>query len=147
MEFTLTTPTVLFPAVTVMLLVYTNRFISISNLIRDLKKQYDSEPSESIILQIQSLRRRVLLMRNMQWLAVLTLFLSVISIFCIFESRPELAKKIFVVGMASLIASLFLSLREIHLSINAIDIEMKSIEHKLADKKKNLLRKIEEFER
>lgn len=147
MEFTLTTPTVLFPAVTVMLLVYTNRFISISNLIRDLKKQYDSEPSESIILQIQSLRRRVLLMRNMQWLAVLTLFLSVISIFCIFESRPELAKKIFVVGMVSLIASLFLSLREIHLSINAIDIEMKSIEHKLADKKKSLLRKIEEFER
>ena len=146
MEITLTTPTVLFPAITVMLLVYTNRFISISNLIRDLKKQYDTEPSDNILLQIDSLRRRVILMRNMQWLAVLTLFLSVISIFCIFENRPELAKNILVIGMVSLIASLFLSLREIHLSIYAIDLEMKSIEHKLDMKKKSLLRKIEEFE-
>ena len=146
MEFTITTPTILFPAVTVMLLVYTNRFISISNLIRDLKKQYDTEPSENIILQLNSLRRRVILMRNMQWLAVLTLFLSVISIFFIFENRQFEAKYIFIVGMISLIASLFLSLREIHLSIQALDIEMKSVEHKLVGKKKSLLRKIEEFE-
>ena len=145
MEFTITTPTILFPAVTVMLLVYTNRFNSISILIRDLKKQYDTEPSDSIILQLDSLRRRVILMRNMQWLAVLTLFLSVVCIFCMFEGKPEAAKTIFVIGMVSLIASLFLSLREIHLSVNALDIEMKSVEHKLDDKKKNLLRKIEEF--
>ncbi len=146
MEFTITTPTILFPAVTVMLLVYTNRFNSISILIRDLKKQYDTEPSESIILQFDSLRRRVRLMRNMQWLAVLTLFLSVICIFCIFEGRQDTAKTIFVIAMISLMSSLFLSLREIHLSVNALDIEMKDIEHKLANKKKSLLRKIEEFQ-
>lgn len=145
MEFTITTPTILFPAITVMLLVYTNRFIAISNLIRDLKKQYDTDPSESILLQLKSLRRRVLLMRNMQWLAVLTLFLSVLCIFCMFENRPDAAKYMFIIGMISLIASLFLSLREIHLSIYALDIEMKDLEDKLTTNKKSLLRKIEEF--
>jgi hypothetical protein len=145
MEFTITTPSVIFPAVTLLLLAYTNRFIAISNLIRNLKEKYEENASEHIILQIRNLRRRVILIRNMQFLGVSSLFLCVVSIFFIFENKPEMAKIIFGASIFMLIMSLALSLREIHLSIVALNLEMKDIEEHLKEKK-NILRKIEEFD-
>jgi hypothetical protein len=145
LDFTLTTPAVIFPAVSLLLIAYTNRFNSISGRIRDLKRQYLDSEDDTIITQMKSLRRRLLIIRNMQWLAVFSLFLSVLSMLMMFENRPNTAKQFFVVGMFTLLASLFLSLREIHLSIHALNIEMQDIEHKLVEKK-NFLRKIEEFE-
>ncbi len=144
-DFTLTTPAVIFPAVSLLLLAYTNRFNSISSRIRDLKKQYLDSEEDGIIIQIKSLRRRLLIIRNMQWLAVFALFLSVLAMLMMFENKPNTAKQFFVAGMFSLLGSLFLSLREIHLSIHALNVEMQDLEHKLVEKK-NFLRKIEEFE-
>ncbi len=145
LDFTLTTPAVIFPAVSLLLIAYTNRFNSISGRIRDLKRLYLEAEDDTIITQMKSLRRRLLIIRNMQWLAVFSLFLSVLAMLMMFENRPDTAKQFFVVGMFTLLASLFLSLREIHLSIHALNIEMQDIEHKLVEKK-NFLRKIEEFE-
>ena len=88
MELSLTTPAVLFPAISLLLLAYTNRFLAISTLIRNLKKRFDEEGTEHIIGQIRNLRRRIFLIRNMQWLGVFALFLCVISMFLIFENQP-----------------------------------------------------------
>lgn len=145
MEFSITTPTVLFPAISLLLLAYTNRFIAISNLIRSLKEKYQENAEEHIILQIRNLRRRVILTRNMQFMGVLSLFMCVVSMFFIFENRPMAARNTFGAGMILLIASLILSLREIHLSIVALNLEMKDIEEHLKEKK-TLLRKIEELD-
>ena len=145
MEFTLTTPAVLFPAISLLLLAYTNRFLSTSTLIRSLKDKFRESGEEHIIGQIRNLRRRVFLIRNMQFLAVFSLLLCVISMFFIFENRPNIARNIFGVGMGALIFSLIISLREIHLSVVALNLEMKDIEEHLKEKK-NILRKLEEFD-
>jgi uncharacterized membrane protein len=145
MDFSLTTPTVLFPAISLLLLAYTNRFIAISNLIRSLKEKFVENAEGHLILQIRNLRRRVILIRNMQFLGVLSLFMCVLSVFFIFENRPESARNTFAAGLVFLIASLILSLREIHLSIVALNLEMKDIEELLSEKK-NFLRKIEELD-
>ena len=145
MEFTLTTPAVLFPAISLLLLAYTNRFLAISTLIRNLKKRFDEEGTEHIIGQIRNLRRRIFLIRNMQWLGVFALFLCVISMFLIFENRPIIARNIFLVSMVSLILSLAISLREIHLSIVALKLELQDIEEHLKGKQ-NILRKLEEMD-
>ncbi len=145
MEFTLTTPAVLFPAISLLLLAYTNRFLAISTLIRNLKKRFDEEGTEHIIGQIRNLRRRIFLIRNMQWLGVFALFLCVISMFLIFENRPVIARNIFLVSMLSLILSLAISLREIHLSIVALKLELQDIEEHLKGKQ-NILRKLEEMD-
>lgn len=145
MEFSLTTPAVLFPAVSLILLAYTNRFLAISTLIRSLKEKYTEKGDEHIIGQIKNLRRRIYLIRNMQFLGVFSLFLCVLSMYFIFESRPETARNMFGVGIISLILSLVLSLREIHLSIVALNLEMKDIEEHLKEKK-NFLRKIGELD-
>ncbi len=144
MEFTLTTPAVLFPAISLLLLAYTNRFLAISTLIRNLKKKYDEDGEAHVLGQIRNLRRRIFLIRNMQGLGVFALFLCVLSMFFIFESRPITARYIFGFGLISLILSLVLSLREIHLSVVALNLELRDIESEL-EEKKNLIRKIEEL--
>lgn len=145
MEFTITTPAVLFPAVSLLMLAYTNRFLAISTLIRNLKKNFDESGEAKIILQIRNLRRRVFLIRNMQWFGVFALFLCVLSMFFIFENRVQVAKIIFGVSIVSLMLSLILSLREIHLSVVALNLEMKDIEEHLHEKR-NILRRIEEMD-
>ena len=114
-------------------------------MIRNLKKRFDEEGTEHLIGQIRNLRRRIFLIRNMQWLGVFALFLCVISMFLIFENRPIIARNIFLVSMLSLILSLAISLREIHLSIVALKLELQDIEEHLKGKQ-NLLRKLEEMD-
>jgi Protein of unknown function (DUF2721) len=145
MEFSLTTPAVLFPAISLLLLAYTNRFLAISTLIRSLKEKFSESGEEHIIGQIRNLRRRVFLIRNMQFLGVSSLLLCVISMYFIFENRAMTAKNIFGIGLVSLIASLIISLREIHLSVVALNLEMKDIEELLKEKK-NIFRKLEDFD-
>jgi Protein of unknown function (DUF2721) len=145
MEFSLTTPAVLFPAISLLLLAYTSRFLAISSLIRELKDKFTEKGETHIIGQIRNLRRRIFLIRNMQFLAVTSLLLCVISMFFIYENRPESAKNIFGVGLLCLIGSLVISLREIHLSIVALNLEMKDIEEHLKEKK-TIFRKLEEFD-
>ena len=144
-EFTISTPAVLFPAISLLIFAYMNRFAAITTLIRTLKDKYMENEDENILAQLRSLRRRMIIIRNTQWMAAFSLFLSILSIYFIFENKPETAKNFFLAGMASLIASLFLSLREIHLSIVTINLELDDMKHHWKEKK-NLLRKIEEFE-
>ncbi len=144
-EFTITTPAVLFPAISLLILAYMNKFLAITTLIRKLKDKYIQEDDENLLPQIRNLRRRMIIIRNMQWLAVFALFLCILSIYFIFENQHVTAKNLFVAGMISLLSSLFLSLREIHLSVVAIGLELKDMTHHLKEKK-SLLRKIEELE-
>ena len=144
-EFSLTTPAVLFPAISLLMLAYTNRFLAVSNLIRSLKDKYVEDGAEKHILQIRNLRRRVLLIRNMQMMGAISLFLCILSMFFIFENNVSTAKYIFSGGMIALILSITLSLREIHLSVIALNLEMKDIEEQLKEKK-TLLSKIQEFD-
>jgi uncharacterized membrane protein YozB (DUF420 family) len=144
-EFSITTPAVLFPAISLLILAYMNRFVAITTLIRALKDKYIEEADENILAQLRNLRRRMIIIRNMQWLAAFALFLCILSMYFVFENQPITAKNFFLAGLISLIASLFLSLREIHLSIVAVNLELQDMQHHLKEKK-NFLRKIEELE-
>jgi Protein of unknown function (DUF2721) len=144
-EFSITTPAVLFPAISLLILAYMNRFVAITALIRTLKDKFIESEDENVLAQLRNLRRRMIIIRNMQWLAAFALFLCILSMYFVFENRPVTAKNFFLAGLISLIASLFLSLREIHLSIVAVNLELKDMEHHLKEKK-NFLRKIEELE-
>ena len=58
-ELTLTTPALLFSAVSLILLAYTNRFLSYAQLVRTLKEQHLQHPSKVTRAQIDNLRRRL----------------------------------------------------------------------------------------
>lgn len=127
-ELTLTTPTLLFSAVSLILLAYTNRFLSYAQLVRTLKEQYIQQHSDITAAQINNLRKRLYLTRSMQVLGISSLFFCVISMFLIYIDFYELSVYVFGLALLLLIASLGVSIWEIHISVKALEIHLEDME-------------------
>ena len=128
MEIDLTTPALLFPAISLLLLAYTNRFLALAALIRELHARYKANPDQVIKGQIDNLRYRVILIKDMQAFGVLSLLLCVVCMFVLFAGLALLGKVIFGASLILLIVSLTLSVREIQVSINALNLHLLDLE-------------------
>lgn len=127
-ELNLSTPALLFSAVSLILLAYTNRFLSYAQLVRTLKEQYVQKHSEVTAAQIDNLRRRLYLTRSMQVLGISSLFLCVITMFLIYIGFHTTAVYVFGIALLLLIASLGISIWEIHISVKALEIHLNDME-------------------
>lgn len=125
MDFNLQTPTLLFSAISLLMLAYTNRFLVIAGLIRDLHKQYLLEPSDILKGQLINLKRRMNIIRNMQIFGGFSFFFSVLSLLLIFTLADTLAKVMFAFSLLTLLISLFLLIVELQISVNALNIQLK----------------------
>jgi len=128
MEINLTTPALLFPAISLLLLAYTNRFLTLATLVRNLHGKFKENPDQRIWGQIKNLRLRVKLIRNMQVFGVLSLLLCVVCMFVIFAGNLQLAEFIFGVSLILLILSLAVSAWEIQISVKALNIQLSDLE-------------------
>jgi hypothetical protein len=128
MELTLTTPALLFPAISLLLLAYTSRFLTLANLIRELHRSYKANPEDIIIAQITNLRYRVDLIRNMQIFGVLSFFGCTLAMFFLFAGQEEVGKYTFGASLLLLMVSLVLSLREVQVSVDALKYRLSDLE-------------------
>jgi hypothetical protein len=128
LEINLTTPALLFPAVSLLLLAYTNRFLALAALIRNLYASYREKPDPLILQQIDNLRKRVYLIRNMQAFGVSSILLCVLCMFVLFAGGNTAGKYIFGSSLILLIASLALSFWEIQISVKALEYNLKCLE-------------------
>jgi hypothetical protein len=128
MELTLTTPALLFPAISLLLLAYTNRFLSLAALMRDLYARYKAQPDPQIKRQLANLRYRIVIIRNMQAFGVGSFFFCVLCMFVLFAGHPTLGKWIFGTSLILLLISLGLSLREIQVSIDALTLQLADLD-------------------
>lgn len=129
-ELTLITPTFLFSAVSLILLAYTNRFLSYAQLVRALSLQYSEQPSSVTAAQIANLSKRLYLTRSMQVLGIGSLFLCVLTMFFIYIGLQTSAAIIFAIALLMLIASLGVSVWEIMISVRALEIYLKNMDIK-----------------
>ncbi len=129
-EITLTTPALFFPAVSLLLVAYTNRFVALSKRIRSLNSIYQEMADEVVAEQIAILRRRVFLIRNMQLCGIAALFCCVLCITFLFLGVLLVGKIIFGVSMALMLASLGLAFHEIFISEHALNLELRMMEKK-----------------
>lgn len=136
MEFTINTPALLFPAMSLLLLAYTNRFNVIAGRIRSLRDQWETEHDDKILFQLHNLRRRVKLIRLMQMLGVLSMFGCVLSMMLLYYVHIEYSQVVFVISLILMLISLYLSIREIHLSVVSLDIVLSDLEKELNEKQK-----------
>lgn len=128
MDINVTTPALLFPAISLLLLAYTNRFLTIATLIRSLHKNYKENPENTLLGQIENLRKRVYLIKHMQGVGVASLFLCVLCMLLLFAGQIELGKYVFGFSIILLMVSLFISLREIAISVDALELHLSDIE-------------------
>jgi hypothetical protein len=130
MEFTLTTPALLFSAISLLLLAYTNRFLALAALIRELHRQYVQSKDDIILRQIGSLKRRVQLIKFMQLLGVVAFFLCTLSMFILFTAQVIWSEVAFGLALIALMGSLGLSVVEIYVSVDALSMRLSDIEQK-----------------
>ena len=123
-DFNLITPTFLFSAISLIMLAYTNRFLSYAQLVRGLKDAYDKNPNAVAKAQIENLKRRLYLTRSMQLFGIFSLLLCVLTMFLIFIGFKSVAIYVFGTALLSLIISLGLLIFELQISVRALEIHL-----------------------
>ena len=126
----LTTPSLLFSAISLILLAYTNRFLSYASVVRALKEKHQQTHDPKDIAQIANLRKRLYLTRSMQILGILSLLLCVIAMFFMYVSWQIFAAWIFGIALLLLAASLCVCIWEINISVKALEIHLEDISSK-----------------
>ncbi|KGO84330.1 membrane protein [Flavobacterium beibuense F44-8] len=127
MNLPLETPALLFSATSLILLAYTNRFLTIATIVRGLKKNYEENETKSILLEIKNLNKRLTLIRQMQMYGVLSLFFSVFAMTLLFIGSNLWGTYIFGLSLLLLLASLAVSFWEISISVKALRVHLSDL--------------------
>jgi hypothetical protein len=128
-SLSINTPALLFPAITLLMLAYTNRFLTLGQLVRKLHDEYAKGQREKHILQqIQNIRSRLNLIRYMQGFGVVSFLSCVLCMFLLFRNLESTAYVVFGLSLFFLILSMLLSLVEINKSTKAIELELSDME-------------------
>jgi len=128
-QLTLTTPALLFSAISLIMLAYTNRFLAYASIIRDLHDKYKAEKDSLLIAQIENIKKRLYLTRNMQILGISSLLLCVLTMFLIYIQQNDIAVWVFGLALILLIASLAILIIEIQISVKALEHHISDIEN------------------
>lgn len=127
MTLNIETPALLFSATSLILLAYTNRFLTIAQIVRGLKKNYEEQNNKTILLQIKNLNLRIILIRYMQLFGVLSLFLSVFAMLLLFIEQQIAGIYLFGLSLLSLLISLGISFWEISISVKALQLHLSDL--------------------
>ena len=128
MELSLSIPALLFLAISLTMLAYNARYLAIAALIRQLHKQFEETSAQPLKQQINQLRTRLGIIKNMQASAIVSFLLAAITMFLIYVEMRVWANVIFGISLVFLMISLILSLLEVQLSTKALGIQLKNME-------------------
>ncbi|MEO7802610.1 MAG: DUF2721 domain-containing protein [Ginsengibacter sp.] len=128
-DISINTPALLFPAITLLMLAYTNRFLAIATRIRSLHQSYNDNAVKHVTFrQIKNLRARINLIKYMQGFGALSFFGCVLCMYCIYRSWILTANYVFAVSLLTLLISIVLSIIEIQQSTKALELELSDME-------------------
>jgi len=127
-QLTLTTPALLFSAISLIMLAYTNRFLAYAAVVRNLHDKYKKDHNQVLIRQIKNLRQRLYLTRSMQIFGISSLLLCVTTMFLIYIEQHVIAIWVFGMALILLIISLALLIREIQISVEALEYHLSDLE-------------------
>lgn len=130
MDMTITTPSLLFPAISLLLLAYTNRFVVLTNVIRQLSNTDGAQTKEIVRRQIINLRKRLSIIRAMQAFGVLSFVFCTLSMFALLLQWLTIGQGLFAASLILLVISLLYSFYEVHISTNAINIELEKFDQR-----------------
>lgn len=127
MTLSIETPALLFSATSLILLAYTNRFLTIAQIIRSLKQHFDEQQNKSILIEIRNLNLRLTLIRYMQMFGVLSLFLSVFAMLLLFVGQQTAGIALFAGSLLCMLVSLGISFWEISISVQALRVHLQDL--------------------
>ncbi len=134
---TITTPSLLFPAISLLLLAYTNRFVVLTNVIRQLSSVEDATSKTLVRRQIDNLRLRIQVIRRMQAFGVLSFVLCTLSMFSLLLNWTVAGQLLFANSLILLVISLMFSFYEVNISTEAINIELEKFDERVNNAEAN----------
>jgi hypothetical protein len=137
MELTLTSPAVLFPAISLLFLAYTNRFLHLSALVRKLHSDWLLGHEPEVRAQIDNLKRRIELIRWCQAAGIISLLGCLASMLCLLIDQTRPAIGLFAFSGIAMAFSLMLALWEVMISGGALKIYLNQMSHAHASKDKS----------
>ena len=121
---------IMFPAIPLMMSVFSNRFHTLSVLIRSMHDQikYKKQSPAKIKKQFAILESRVTLLRRAQIFMGLSFLLNMFSVLLLFIQQENIAKIFFAICLFSIIIALIVYLYEITLSSKALNYHLSYLE-------------------
>lgn len=129
-ELTLTTPSIMFSAISLIMLAYTNRFLAYAQLVRNLTAEFNKSPNKLAKQQLENLTKRLYLARSMQVYGIMSLLLCVLCTLFIFINMQTVAIITFVIALILLVISLAISVNEIFISVKALEYHLDTFKSK-----------------
>lgn len=130
MTLEVSTPALLFPAISLLFLSFTNRFLHLAALIRSLHSEWLERGDAILRAQIDNLRKRLVLIRSMQLFGAMSLFLCVVSMISVTAGMQPLAIGAFSVALVLMALSLGCLIHEVWISGGALRILLNAVEGK-----------------
>jgi len=140
MTLDISTPALLFPAISLLLLAFTNRFLTTGQLIRGLSKNARKGLIEQASRQIENLKNRIELIKWMQLTGALSLLFCTVSMFLLFLELNKLGQVVFVISLLFMCISLVLTIIEVSISSIALNIELEGIQSNCEKHLKDILK-------
>jgi hypothetical protein len=132
MEMTITTPSLLFPAISLLLLAYTNRFVVLTNVIRQLSSVENATSQVLVRRQMDNLRLRIQVIRRMQAFGVLSFVMCTLAMFALLMQWAIAGQLLFANSLILLVVSLLFSFYEVNISTEAINIELEKFDERVS---------------
>ena len=124
MTLNITDPAFIFPGISLLFLAFTNRYLALANIVRQLNKIIDQGEDENREKQISNLETRIKLIKYMQAVGVLAFIFCVLSMISLFIENQIFGRLFFACSLFSLLISLLISLIEILQSGQTLKIEL-----------------------
>lgn len=128
MDIAINTPALLFPAITILFLAYSNRFLTIATRIREKHADFSKTHSPVAEKQIMSFRLRLRYIVAMEMFAVLGIISCTVAMGFIFYGLQRYGNIAFAISMLFIVLSLLASITELFFSMKALNIELANME-------------------
>ncbi len=130
MNIDYTVTALMFPAIPLLMGVYSNRFHTLSNLIRKLHDEhvYEKHIPPEWKKQFLNLSNRITLLRWTILFAAFGFLFNMLTVFALYMDELLLARIIFGSCCLSMIISIIFFIREIHISTNALKLHMSDMD-------------------
>ena len=135
MELGYSTIALLFPAIPLMFLVYSNTSTAVGARLRELfekifNEKLNSEESKRITAEIEYLSKRLSLLRSAQMLVGLTFLFNILTMVGIYLGKQEFAQYLFGVTVLAMMISILVYLSEILITIQAVKVVLNQVRTK-----------------
>ena len=133
MNIDYTVTALMFPAIPLLMGVYSNRFHTLSNLIRRLHDEhvYEKHITPEWKKQFLNLSSRISLLRWTILFAAFGFLFNMLTVFALYLAEVFIARVIFGSCCLSMIISIIFFIREIHISTNALRLHMSDMDVKV----------------